>query len=107
MARTWRWTIALLLCGLGAVLGPVPTATAAPAADAGFGRVLADLGTAQLYAGQPGFSADGAYYAYLVAAGDRCDLRLYDVAARRPIALVHAHIVCGSYPRWAAQADTL
>ena len=107
MTGWFRWTVALVLCTLGAALGLVPSATAAPVADAGFGTVLADLGTAQVYFTQPGFSFDGRYYAYLAPAGDRCDLHLYDVPARRPVTLTHAHVLRDYYPHWAVQADTL
>ncbi len=81
MTRWWRCALALLVCCLGAVLGPVPTASAAPAADAGAGTVVADLGLVEGGL-QPGFSFDGAYYAYLVPAGDACDFRVWDLAAR-------------------------
>lgn len=108
MTRWWRWTVALLLCAAGAVLGPVPTAAADPAAETGFGTVLADLGTAPSGTTEPGFSFDGAYYAYLSPSGDRCDLRLRDLRARRQVDLVHAHVVCDSaLVRWAAHADSL
>jgi hypothetical protein len=107
MTRWRRWTVALLLCGAGVLLGPVPAATAAPAADVGLGSVVADLGTVVQYAA-PGFSPDGAYYASLVPAGDRCDLRVFDVAARKPVTLTNAHVVCdASGIRWASDADTL
>jgi hypothetical protein len=99
--------VALLLCGAGAGLGPIPTAAAAPATDAGVGTVVADLGPDSQY-GKPGFSYDGAYYSHLVPSGNQCDLHLYDVAARRDLGLVHAHVVCDSnQTRWAAQTDTL
>ncbi|MGI3786434.1 MAG: hypothetical protein ACRYG2_37300 [Janthinobacterium lividum] len=99
--------MALLLCGAGAGLGPIPTAAAAPVSDAGVGTVVADLGPDSQY-GKPGFSYDGAYYSHLVPSGDRCDLHLYDITARRDLGLVHAHVVCdSSLTRWAAQTDTL
>lgn len=99
--------MALLLCGAAAGLGPIPTAAAAPVTDAGVGTVVADLGP-DSQDGRPGFSHDGAYYSHLVPSGDRCDLHLYDVAARRDVGLVHAHVVCDGYlARWAAQTDTL
>ncbi|SEP73487.1 hypothetical protein [Microlunatus flavus] len=99
--------MALLLCGAAAGLGPVPTAAAAPKTDAGIGTVVADLGP-DSQDGGPGFSHDGAYFSHLVPSGDRCDLHLYDVAARQDVGLVHAHVVCDRYViRWAAQSDTL
>ena len=88
-------------------MAPTPTATAAPVADAGIGTVVADLGPDSQY-GRPGFSHDGAYFSHLVPSGDLCDLHLYDIAARRDLVLVHAHVVCDGYlTRWAAQTDTL
>ena len=99
--------MALLLCGAGAGLGPIPTAAAAPVTDAGVGTVVADLGP-DSQSGRPGFSYDGAYYSHLVPSGDQCDLHLYDIAARRDLGLVHAHVVCDSdLTRWAAQTDPL
>ncbi|GAA3577356.1 hypothetical protein GCM10022197_38280 [Microlunatus spumicola] len=100
--------MALLLCGAGVLLGPAPAATGAPAADdPGLGSVVADLGTVVAYAA-PGFSPDGAYHASLVPAGDRCDLRVFDVRARKPVGLTHAHVLCDATGiRWAADTDTL
>jgi hypothetical protein len=90
-----------------AVLGPLPSASAAPAADAGAGTVVADLGLVKGSL-QPGFSSDGAYYAYLVAAGDACDFRVWDVGARRQVTLANTHVVCDErLVSWAARADTL
>jgi hypothetical protein len=104
----WQpWLVAVLLCGAGAVLGPVPVAAGATPANAGLGRVVADLGTVT-QDGQPGFSFDGADYGYLVRAGDGCDLHLYDVRAGKAVGLAHTHVGCdGSLVRWAAHADTL
>ena len=87
--------MALLLCGAGAGLGPIPTAAAAPVSDAGVGTVVADLGP-DSQSGRPGFSHDGAFYSHLVPAGDQCDLHLYDVAARRDLGW--------STRRWSATA---
>ncbi|GAB2568927.1 TolB-like translocation protein [Microlunatus antarcticus] len=107
MTRWWRWTVALVLCGPAVWLGLTPTAAAAPAPEVGVGRVVADLGLA-VADGRPGFSPGGGYYAYLAHAGDRCDLRLYDVAGHRPVDLQHARVVCdAALPRWADAADTI
>ena len=107
MNRARRWATALLLCGLVVGLSPSLDAAAEPTSEAGVGTVLADLGTAVQYA-DPGFSPDGAYYAYLAPSGDRCDLRVYVVAARKPVGLTHAHVVCDHTPiSWASDAATL
>jgi len=108
MTRWWRALLALTICGLGAVaLGPVPSASATPPPSAGVGRVIADLGLATSDT-KPGFSHDGAYYAYLAPAGDRCDLHLYDLQERKPTGLVHNRVVCDPYSiQWAADADAL
>lgn len=107
MTSWWRWTVALLLCGVGVVLGPSPAAMAAPALDAGVGTVVADLGTAT-QDGKPGFSFDGAYYGYLVPSGDLCELHLWDVPARKAVDLEPAHVACnGSLVHWAHHADSL
>ncbi|GAB2568934.1 TolB-like translocation protein [Microlunatus antarcticus] len=107
MTRRRRWTLALLLCGVGAGILPVPAAVAAPAVDAGVGSVVADLGTVPYGTTRPGFSVDGAYYASLVVSGDRCDVHVYDLARKVQVGLTHAHVACGSGVRWAADADTL
>lgn len=98
MTRWWRWTVAMPLCGVGAVLGPVQTAAAAPAATdppvtVGMGHVVANLGTATTD-GEPGFSFDGAYYGYLVPAADLCDLHVYHLSERTAVDLQHARIPC-------------
>lgn len=108
MTRWWRALLALTMCGLGAVvLAPVSPAAAAPPASAGLGRVIADLGIATSDS-KPGFSHDGAYYAYLKAAAEDCDLHLYDLHARKPVGLVHNHVPCDPFSiHWAGQTDTL
>lgn len=108
MTRWLRALLALTMLAAGSVLsGPVPTASAAPPPSVGVGRVIADLGTA-LPSSSPGFSYDGAYYAYRVPAGDACDLRLYDVRARRPVDLTPARVACyGTGVDWAAHAAAL
>ena len=75
--------------------------------SAGPGTVVADLGLVKGSL-QPGFSFDGAYYAYLVASGDACDFRVWDIAARRPVTLANMHVVCDErLVSWAAHTDTL
>jgi hypothetical protein len=89
------------------VLGPAPSASATPTADPGVGTVVADLGPVKGTV-QPGFSPDGAYYAYLVAGGDTCDFRVWDLTARRLVTLSSTHAVCDYRPvTWAAGTDTL
>ncbi|SEQ97047.1 WD40 repeat domain-containing protein [Microlunatus flavus] len=116
MTRWWRWTLALLLCGTGAlVMGPGPAASAAPQASAGVGTVVADLGTVWAEptpglssASRPGFSRDGKYFAYLVPASGGCDVRVYDVARRAQVSLSNNHVACDDgLLRWAAATDTL
>lgn len=92
---------------MGVVLAPAPAATAAPAADVGAGTVVADLGVVKGSL-QPGFSFDGAFYAYLVASGDACEFRVWSVRAHRQVALANTHVVCDNrLVAWAAHADTL
>ena len=108
MVRLRRWTLALLLCSSSVVLGPGAPASAAPATNAGVGTVVADLGAVPSGTPDPGFSFDGAYYAYLSPARDRCDLHLYDLKARKSVELVHNQVACDPYAvDWAAHADSL
>ena len=115
MTRWWRWTLALVVCGVGVVLGPGPSASAAPVTSVGVGSVIADLGVVSVDPhsdpfpeSRPGFSPDGAYFAYLVPAADRCDLRLFDVRARTQVGLSNNRVLCDPGTiRWAADADTL
>lgn len=108
-SRWWRWTVALLLCGVAAVLGPAPSASAAPAptATAGVGTVVGDLSAVVPPEGRTSFSFDGRYFSYLVRDGDdHCVVHVYDLQARAQIPLTHALNSC-FHARWAAHADTL
>ncbi|GAB2568920.1 hypothetical protein GCM10009593_02490 [Microlunatus antarcticus] len=100
------WAAALLLCGAGAVLAPVPDARA-DTPSAGLGRVIADLGVVVPAEGKSGFSFDGRYYGYLVRLPDGgCAVHVYDLQARAQVPLTHTLDAC-FLPRWAAHADTL
>ncbi|SEQ97026.1 WD40 repeat domain-containing protein [Microlunatus flavus] len=109
MARWCRTTLALLLALVGvAALGPSPAAVAAPAPPSvGLGTVIADLGVTSGSSGAA-FSPGGAYYVYRVPMGERCELRLYDVGARRSVDMPHDQVGCYlGEVAWAAETATL